>query len=368
MLALVALFLTLSADTSVIDTFESVSQWSTNPAQGVEISIHSDSGRHGRAMRVDFDFHGHPGYGIVRRDINLDLPPNYEFTFAVRGDAPTNTLEFKLVDRGGATVWWSNNPNFNFLPDWRSIARKKREICYAWGPPPRSGEIRHLGAIEFAITAGTGGKGSVWIDDLSLTTLDLDSPFTATQPIASAPIVGTWESVASPRDPTGAKLDFAADGSFRSTIGVMATFAYSITGDRMFTDFGDPGDPKSYQFTTSFRVENDTFVQKGENMFGRDVRMKRVGAARAGGPAISGVWAFPDYSEATAYVAFGDNGRGFFRIPLQECSGTWKDSGGHLIVALNGQIAERDYAIENDVLTLRYPGHDIKYNRPTQAP
>jgi len=368
MLALVALFLTLSADTTAIDSFESVGQWSTNPAQGVEISIHSDSGRHGRAMRVDFDFHGHSGYGIVRRDINLDLPPNYEFTFALRGDAPTNTLEFKLVDHGGATVWWSNNPNYNFSPEWRSIARKKREICYAWGPMPRSGEVRHLGAIEFAITAGTGGKGSVWIDDLSLTTLDLDSPFAATEPVASVPIVGSWESAAIGGDASGAKLDFGADGSLKTTIGIMATFAYSIANDRMDADFSEPSDPKSYKFTTSFRVENDTFVQKGENMFGRDVRMKRVGSARAGGPAISGVWAYPDYTEATAYVAFGENGRGFFRIPLQECSGTWKDSGGHLIVALNGQIAERDYSIENDVLTLRYPDHDLKYNRRTQAP
>ena len=189
-----------------------------------------------------------------------------------------------------------------------------------------------------------------------------------TEPVASEPVVGTWESAAISGDATGAKLDFAPDGSFRSTIGVMATFAYSITDDRMVADFGEPGDPKSYKFTTSFRIENDTFVQRGENMFGKDVRMKRVGSVRAGAPAISGVWAFPDYTEATAYVAFGENGRGFFRIPLQECSGTWKDSGGHLIVALNGQIAERDYSIEKDVLTLRYPDHDLKYNRRTQAP
>ena len=44
----------------------------------------------------------------------LDLPWNYEFSFSVRGEAPTNTLEFKLVDGSGASVWWSNNPNFNF--------------------------------------------------------------------------------------------------------------------------------------------------------------------------------------------------------------------------------------------------------------
>ena len=140
---------------------------------------------------TDFDFHGHRGYGIVHRKVDLDLPANYEFTFAVRGEAPTNTLEFKLVDTTGANVWWSNNANFIFPREWRTIARKKRQICFAWGPAGGSAPFRYdlsapgcrlgidihrVAAIEFAITAGSGGKGSVWIDDLSVTPLDPDSP------------------------------------------------------------------------------------------------------------------------------------------------------------------------------------------------
>ena len=181
----------VSVDSLVVDAFDSVSQWSTNYADGVEITVHPDSGRHGLGMRLDFDFHGHRGYGIVHREIDLDLPANYEFTFAVRGEAPTNTLEFKLIDPTGANVWWSNNANFIFPREWRTIARKKRQICFAWGPTGDSApkrydisapgcrlgiDIHRVAAIEFAITAGSGGKGSVWIDDLSVTPLDADSP------------------------------------------------------------------------------------------------------------------------------------------------------------------------------------------------
>jgi len=181
----------VSGHSLVVDSFDSVSQWSTNPADGVEITVRSDSGQHGLGMRLDFDFHGHPGYAIVHRKVDLELPANYEFTFAVRGEAPTNTLEFKLVDTTGANVWWSNNPNFIFPREWRTIARNKREICFAWGPRGDSAtirydlsavpgcrlglDIRRVAAIEFAITAGSGGKGSVWIDDLSVTPLDPDS-------------------------------------------------------------------------------------------------------------------------------------------------------------------------------------------------
>jgi hypothetical protein len=181
----------VSVDSLVVDSFDSVSQWSTNPAEGVEITVHPDSGRHGRGMRLDFDFHGHPGYGIIHRKVDLELPANYEFKFSVRGEAPTNTLEFKLVDTTGENVWWSNNRYFIFPREWRTIARKQRQICFAWGPTgdsapklydPRAPgcrlgiDIHRVAAIEFAITAGSGGKGSVWIDDLSVTPLDANSP------------------------------------------------------------------------------------------------------------------------------------------------------------------------------------------------
>lgn len=161
----------------VIDSFESVSQWTAQPADGVEITIHSDSGRTGRGMRLDFDFHGHGGYAVVRRVVNIVVPENYEFSFSIRGDAPVNTLEFKLADSTGENVWWSNTPEFVFPREWSVVRRKKRHISFAWGPTTDR-ELRRVFAIEFAITAGSGGKGSVWIDDLMLTPLEPDAPYT----------------------------------------------------------------------------------------------------------------------------------------------------------------------------------------------
>src|SRR5205085_7704437 len=54
--------------TRVLDSFDSVSQWTTTPAEGVEISVHRDSSAgHPTAMRVDFDFHRHGGYAVIHR-------------------------------------------------------------------------------------------------------------------------------------------------------------------------------------------------------------------------------------------------------------------------------------------------------------
>lgn len=168
----------------VIDSFESVSQWTAQPADGVEITIHADS-RNGRGMRLDFDFHGHGGYAVVRRLVNLTLPANYEFSFTIRGDAPVNTLEFKLADSTGENVWWSNTPDFVFPREWTTVTRKKRHISFAWGPT-QDRELRRVFAIEFAITAGSGGRGSVWLDDLTLTPLDPPTPYTLTPRVTAS--------------------------------------------------------------------------------------------------------------------------------------------------------------------------------------
>jgi hypothetical protein len=353
-----------SADSVVVDSFESVSQWRTNPAAGVEIAIRPDSGRHGRGLRVDFDFHGHTGYGILHRDVKLELPANYEFSFSVRGNAPTNTLEFKLVDPAGSSVWWSNNPNFIFPDEWRTITRRKRQICFAWGPAG-GGELRRLSAIEFAITAGSGGNGTVWIDDLSLTTLDPDSPFDLTPPLASVPIVGTWESAQPSPNGIGAKLDFAADGSFSSIVGGMGDFTYSVANNRLTTKFKDAGPGAPDHYTNSIRIERDTLTQKGFNLFGNDLTMRRVGSATDGDDPVIGVWRFSDYTGGTAFLVFTRTGEGRIRLPMSACSGTWTDSGkGHLAMTINGQLAARDYRIENGVLTLmNVDGNEIKYNR-----
>jgi hypothetical protein len=182
--------------TIVLDPFDSVSQWTATPADGVEITLHPDSsGLHGGSMRVDFDFHGHGGYAVVHRSLNLTLPPNYEFTFGIRGesvapggsrtDAPTNTLEFKLVDSTGDNVWWSNNPDFHFTRAWQTITRRKRQISFAWGPT-NDKDLKKFAAIEFAITAGSGGKGSIWLDDLGVNPLDPDTRYNLTPHITAS--------------------------------------------------------------------------------------------------------------------------------------------------------------------------------------
>jgi hypothetical protein len=173
----------LCGQTRTIDDFETVAAWTAAPSDGVSLRIGKDAGRTGSAMRLDFDFQHHAGYAIARRQVDLDLPANYEFTFAMRADAPVNNLELKLIDATGDNVWWLNRRDFTFPREWTEIATRKRQISFAWGPLG-GGEIHHVAAIEIVVTASTGGKGTVWIDDLALSALP---------PAAAGPVThGSW--------------------------------------------------------------------------------------------------------------------------------------------------------------------------------
>ncbi|HEU0015993.1 MAG TPA: discoidin domain-containing protein [Longimicrobium sp.] len=163
----------------MLDDFERIEGWSAHPSEGVELRISQDSGFSGKGMRLDFDFRGGAGYAIARKAIPLDLPANYEFSFRIRADAPVNDLEFKLIDPTGDNVWWANRRRFEYPREWTRLRTQKRHIQFAWGPRG-GGDLERLAQLEIVVTAGTGGRGTVWIDDLAFRPREAPSPYTGT--------------------------------------------------------------------------------------------------------------------------------------------------------------------------------------------
>jgi hypothetical protein len=170
----------------VLDDFENISGWTAAPSDGVSLSLSQTEGFQGKALRLDFDFHGGAGYAVARKDIPIELPENWELSFRVRADSPVNNFEVKLVDPSGDNVWWVNKRGYEFPREWTRFRIKKRHLEFAWGPAG-GGELRRAAALEFAVTAGTGGKGFVLIDELTLTELPPDRPYDRTPKVTTAP-------------------------------------------------------------------------------------------------------------------------------------------------------------------------------------
>lgn len=179
--------------------------WTPHPADGVALTLSDDAG----ALRLDFRFTG-GGYAIARREVDLALPPNYDFRFRVRGDAPANHLEFKLVDASGENVWWHVWREVSWPASWQDFTLRKRQVSFAWGPQG-GGEPGRIAALEFAITAGQGGTGTVWIDGLSL----VEQPVVTgppPAPVASASTSAAGHDAARALDGDPATTWQAADG------------------------------------------------------------------------------------------------------------------------------------------------------------
>jgi hypothetical protein len=147
------------------------------------MKLSSEPGPHGNALRVDFKFTRGGGYAVLHRALDLDLPENYRFEYRIRGQTAPQNLEFKLIDASGENVWWCNRVDFEVPRQWTTDRIRKRQISFAWGPKPEP-EPRHVAALEFAITAGSGGEGTVWFDELTL--VPLPTPVEPPAPVASA--------------------------------------------------------------------------------------------------------------------------------------------------------------------------------------
>jgi hypothetical protein len=164
------------------------------------MKLSTEPGPHGNALRVDFEFTKGGGYAVLHRKLDVTLPANYRFEFQVRGETGPQNLEMKLLDETGENVWWLNQVDHVFPREWTTERIRKRQISFAWGPLG-GGELARVAAIEFAITAGSGGRGTVWFDDLALVTLPVAG--TPPPPIARA-------SSAAPGHPPRQAVDSSA--------------------------------------------------------------------------------------------------------------------------------------------------------------
>jgi hypothetical protein len=113
---------------------------------------------------MDFDFKGSGGFVVARRVLKRAMHEDYVVRFRVRGHAPVNDLEIKLVDATGNNVWRAVVKGLQLSAHWKNVRIESREMEFAWGPAS-GGVIADLGAIELAIVAREGGAGTLWLGD-----------------------------------------------------------------------------------------------------------------------------------------------------------------------------------------------------------
>ena len=234
---------TRAADAPSAD-FADPGAWIASGSPGATAEIARDGGTDGHpVLRIDFDL-GMGGFVILRRPVSIVLPDNYAFSFRVRGEAQPNNLELKLVDPKTDDVWWARERDFEFPADWERVVLRKSRFGYAWGSSGGK-PLARVGFLELAITSGSGGRGSVWIEDLRF------EPRPARPPSPAAPKVTA--STTAPGHPADAVLDGDPATHWRSgTVAEQQWLQVDLGEPREFGGLVIDWDPADYP--TAFRV------------------------------------------------------------------------------------------------------------------
>ncbi|HEY5755618.1 MAG TPA: discoidin domain-containing protein, partial [Steroidobacter sp.] len=170
----------MTNDDALLDDFRDIAAWGAVASGEAQLRLHADVSTDGQAaLRLEYDFKSGGGFVVARRNLERAMPTAWALSLRVRGAAPANKLEIKLADKSGRNVWWWHHGAFAFPGDWITLRIRSSEVSFAWGPAG-GGTLDQLGALEIAIAAGPGGRGTVWISDLRFEDLSLTRPPLAT--------------------------------------------------------------------------------------------------------------------------------------------------------------------------------------------
>ncbi len=186
---LIVLLPTLASGQSrLLDGCETPDGWRVIVSEGAGLNLASAPGRTGNALAMQFDLSKVSGYVIARKDFTVDLPADYQFTFDLRADAPVNNFEFKVMDEH-ENVHWIKKLNVTYPKTWTRQRIKKRHLTFAWGPR-RDMPLTSVRSVEFVVSVGSGGTGTVLIDNFRFEPIDDGAAARAKPKVTATPRVG----------------------------------------------------------------------------------------------------------------------------------------------------------------------------------
>jgi hypothetical protein len=137
--------------------------WTCSASACSTAKLAVEHGRWGTALRFDFELADEDGWVIARREMAATLAPHFTAVVKLRGDAPVNDLQLKLVDPRGANVWWWRRRGFEFPRASQRVVFRRAGLEFAWGPLS-GGSPEKIGAVEIAVAGAQRGSGTLWIE------------------------------------------------------------------------------------------------------------------------------------------------------------------------------------------------------------
>lgn len=160
------------------ESFDDSKAWHVFASGQAVGKLRATVGPEGRpVLRLDYNFHGGSGFVVMRREMRFIAPETFQMRCLVRGTGPQNQLEIKFADLGNTNVWRFTRANFKITSQWKLLQFTEREMPFAWGPSG-GGAPSEIGALEIAVVAGPGGKGTLELSAPELVDETVEKPLT----------------------------------------------------------------------------------------------------------------------------------------------------------------------------------------------
>ena len=160
----------------LLDDFRDESGWSAVASGRAELTLSREPSPHGQRPAARLRLQGRRR---LRRGAPAARPPRCPRAGRSRCASaaprrPTSSRSSSSI-RATATSGGGTATRSSFRPSWQPLRIRSAEVAFAWGPAG-GGPLRELAAIEIAIAAGPGGRGTVWLEDLRFEDLTLREP------------------------------------------------------------------------------------------------------------------------------------------------------------------------------------------------
>lgn len=153
----------------IIDSFDSVSGWSTNTDSGSALTLSQDTGYSGNSANMIYNF-GTGQWSEISKDFSsLDLSQGDAIKFYYKGSGSGN-LQVQLVDADGSVFVKTIN-NIAAQTDWKELALTFSgtypDFQYSWGGDSSLDKSK-ISKIIFGVTSNGSAYGSLDIDNIRL--------------------------------------------------------------------------------------------------------------------------------------------------------------------------------------------------------
>ena len=159
------------------ETWDDLSQWQISTDNKSVIEVNSVLAEVSNGLEIKYVLKNAPhGWVMISKHIQVAPPEDIPITFFIKASGGGD-LEIKFIDDDGS-VFGRKIPLRAKYGDWTKVVIYLNNTEYWWGG---DGEFNGLKKIEFAFSGK--GRGTVWLDEISLGDSELAASFPPTGPV-----------------------------------------------------------------------------------------------------------------------------------------------------------------------------------------